>query len=472
MASKSNKLRLTEANVLTLECAQGKTQSFYGDETLRGLFVRVTANGARSYVFEGSIKNKSVRITIGSVKDWTLKKAQAQVRVYQTQIDQGLDPRIAIAEQVAKTTAKQDAIKAAKIADEQKRTTFAQAWAAYIDANTQRWGELHKRDHANVIQSAGVVNGRSRVEGPLRPLMGLPLDCIDDDAVKAWLASEAKLKRPTQTALAYRLFRAFYNWCAESKEYRQLVSEGLFRRRELQRLVPKKNTKNDILELSQLPAWFDAVRRISSPVISAYLQILALTGARRGELAGLEWANVDWKWRTIRIADKVEQSRVIPLTPYVESLLLALKHSNDTPPGAFRISGGKRISNDLPNWKPSPWVFSSKTSKSGRLICPSNAHRKAAKEAGVGHITLHGLRRTFATHSENTQLSVPAGVVAQIMGHKPSATAERHYIRRPLDTLREWHTEVERFFLSEAGVQFDYTTPQKAKTLRLIESQK
>ena len=50
-------------------------------------------------------------------------------------------------------------------------------------------------------------------------------------------------------------------------------------------------------------------------------------------------------------------------------------------------------------------------------------------------------------------LDVPAGVVAQIMGHKPSATAEKHYKRRPLDLLRMHHERIEAWILEEAGVE-------------------
>ena len=44
-------------------------------------------------------------------------------------------------------------------------------------------------------------------------------------------------------------------------------------------------------------------------------------------------------------------------------------------------------------------------------------------------MTLHGLRRSFKSLTE--WLEVPVGVVAQIQGHKPSATAEKHYTVRP-----------------------------------------
>jgi len=46
-------------------------------------------------------------------------------------------------------------------------------------------------------------------------------------------------------------------------------------------------------------------------------------------------------------------------------------------------------------------------------------------------------------------------VVAQIQGHKPSATAEKHYRVRPLDLLRLHHERFEGWILEQAGVKFD-----------------
>jgi hypothetical protein len=40
------------------------------------------------------------------------------------------------------------------------------------------------------------------------------------------------------------------------------------------------------------------------------------------------------------------------------------------------------------------------------------------------------------------------------MGHKPSATAEKHYKVRPLDLLRMWHTRIEVWTLEQAGIKF------------------
>ncbi len=49
---------------------------------------------------------------------------------------------------------------------------------------------------------------------------------------------------------------------------------------------------------------------------------------------------------------------------------------------------------------------------------------------------------------------LPVGVVAQIQGHKPSATAEKHYAVRPLELLRLHHERIEAWILEQAGIVF------------------
>jgi intergrase/recombinase len=47
---------------------------------------------------------------------------------------------------------------------------------------------------------------------------------------------------------------------------------------------------------------------------------------------------------------------------------------------------------------------------------------------------------------------MPQGIVSQIAGHKPSATAEKHYKSRPLDLLALWHGKYEAWMLERAGL--------------------
>ena len=138
------------------------------------------------------------------------------------------------------------------------------------------------------------------------------------------------------------------------------------------------------------------------------------------------------------IKDKVEGERTIPLTPYVEYLISSLPKRNQ-------------------------YVFSSLTSQSGRLEEPRKQHTKVIKNAGLPPLSLHGLRRSFGTLSE--WVEVPTGIVAQIMGHKPSAIAEKHYIQRELDLLEIWHQKIESWILKEAHIKF---TPSQ-ELLRVIK---
>jgi integrase len=67
-------------------------------------------------------------------------------------------------------------------------------------------------------------------------------------------------------------------------------------------------------------------------------------------------------------------------------------------------------------------------------------------------MTLHGLRRSFASLCE--WIEMPAGIAAQIQGHKPQGVREQNYIRRHLDLLRKWHVKIEEWILDQAGIEF------------------
>ncbi|BAP89166.1 phage integrase [Burkholderiales bacterium GJ-E10] len=58
--------------------------------------------------------------------------------------------------------------------------------------------------------------------------------------------------------------------------------------------------------------------------------------------------------------------------------------------------------------------------------------------------------------------------MAQIMGHQPSATAEWHYINRPLELLAVWHTKYEAWIPEQAGIAFEATGD--APSLRAVSA--
>lgn len=167
----------------------------------------------------------------------------------------------------------------------------------------------------------------------------------------------------------------------------------------------------------------------------------------------MRWVDVDFRWGSLRIRDKVEGERTIPLPPYLAGLLRDLQARNETLPAVpRRIKRDPEASEEFNRaWTPSQWVFSSRAAGNGYLQEPRIAHNRALDAAGLPHVTLHGLRRSFGTLSE--WVECPVGVVAQIQGHKPSAIAEKHYRVRPLDLLRMWHVRIEAWILAEAGIE-------------------
>jgi integrase len=420
-----NREHLTPDRIRRLTPPAGGAQAFLWDTEKPRLAVRVTA-GSKSFIFESKLNRQTIRITIGDTRAWTIARARAEAGRLGTLIDQGIDPRQEKRDRDEATAAK---------AEQTKRIAAPamEAWEAYLAARAPRWGERTLLDHQKLVDVGGQPKTRGRrpgegtttQPGTLRPLLALPLEQIAADRVRAWLQDEAA-RRPTHAALAFRYLRAFLNWCSDRPEYRDQVHADACPARLARDELPRRAAKADCLQREQLPAWFAAVRQIGNPVIAAYLQTALLIGCRREEAAGIKWQDVDFVWGSITLKDKVSGTRIVPLTPFVGSLLACLPRRNE-------------------------WVFSSLTSASGRITEPRYAHNQALTAAGLPPLTIHGLRRSFGTLAEWTE--APVGVVAQIMGHAPSATAERHYRVRPLDLLRLWHSRIEGWILNEAGIE-------------------
>lgn len=138
--------------------------------------------------------------------------------------------------------------------------------------------------------------------------------------------------------------------------------------------------------------------------------------------------------------DRGIRAQKVPLTPYLERLLASLPRRNE-------------------------WVFSSPTAENGRIQEPREPHNRALDVAGLPHVSIHGLRRTFRSLAE--WVEIPTGVVAQIMGHSPTATAEKHYTNRPLELLAVWHGKYEAWILEQAGIAFSIS--EQPERLRVVK---
>ncbi len=425
---------ITSGAIERLKCPEGKQQAFLRDSKAPALRVRVTQAGAKAFVFEAKLNRQTIRRTIGDVRSWSIEQARAEANRLRVVLDKGDDPR--------EIQRAQEAAKAAQVAEKvAAAVTVSEAWKRYLEERRPHWGDRNYADHLKMAQPGGEQRARlpgvKTKPGPLAPLMGTRLIDLDTSTVEAWAATEAK-DRPARVRLALRLLKAFLRWAASEPDLKGRADPTAASAKKTREVAGKAKPKNDYLQREQLPAWFAHVRAIPNPVISAYLQCLLITGARREELAALKWEDVNFQWHGMNLRDKIEGTRAVPLTPYVNQLISALPRRNE-------------------------WVFSSPTSAAGRLAEPSIAHRQACAAAGL-QLTLHGLRRSFASLCE--WLDIPGGISAQIQGHAPQGVREQNYIRRPLDLLRAHHVRIEAWLLEQAGVTFK---PEESAThLRVV----
>ena len=415
---------LTAGLIERLTCPAGKLQTFMRDAKAPGLRVRATAAGAKSFVFEAKLNRQTIRRTIGDVRAWSIEAARTEANRLRVMFDGGTDPREVERQQEADKTAKTAAAAAHAL-------TVGEVWPLYLETGRPKRRDAWKPRYRADLEAMAAPGGEPKKRGqgltrpgPLSPLLALPLTAINEDSLKSWFDREA-VAGAHQAARALMMFRGFLRWCAARAEYRKLIDRDAGKAAAIVESLPSNTRRTDALESAQVPGWWQGVEQLSNRTASAYLRGLLLTGARREELAALTWANVDFQWRKLTIADKVEASRTIPLTPYLAQLLATLPRINE-------------------------FVFAS-AGKAGRIADTRASHSRALQSAGIEGLTIHGLRRSFSLLGEAA--GAPAGAIAQVMGHKPSATAEG-YRPRSVDALRPYLAQIEGYILEQAGVQF------------------
>ncbi len=427
---------LTHGLLERATCPPDKPYVLLKDANKKGLRLRITHFG-KNWQFETRVKSKLFTRALGEWPAVSIAQAQAEAHRLRGLTEQGIDPRD-LERQQAIIQAEQEALEQlAKHREIAAKLPARVAWDAYLADSRPHWGERNYQDHIALSQPGGIPRrnreGVQTIAGPLAEILALPFNALTPERIQVWAKANAAT-RPARLRLSLRLLKAFLRWCARQKDFTDLANPGVITV-DILRVAGKPERKNDTLTREQLPAWFGAVRKLQNPVISAFLQILLITGARRSEVLGLRWTDINTHWKFISMRDKWEGRREVPLTPYVEYLLMNLPRRNE-------------------------WVFSSTNSASKRLAEPSEPHKQACTNAAIEGLTLHGLRRSFANLTE--WLDVPGAVTAQIQGHVAQGAREKNYKRRPLDLLALHHRKIEESFLQWAGIVFELKPNQNA----------
>ena len=319
---------LTAGFIERLTCPEGKQQVFLRDSDTKGLRVRATAAGSKSYVFEKKLDRQTIRRTIGDVSNWSIEGARIEARRLAVLLDSGTDPR----ELQRQQQAHKDAEKATAI--QNKTYTLEKLLNEYCDylkslgrishsaARSifkvhvfEPWPEVAALP-ANKVTGEQVADmmrktieaGKDRTANKLRSYMGA--------AYQVAKASRSKARIP----LAFKAYNVKSNPVSDT-EPDQLANRA---------------DKNP-LKTDEMRAYWGAIKPMPG-FIGAVLRLHLLTGGQRIEqLSRLLTANVtadsitlfDGKGRP----GKAPRPHTVPLITAAAADLLILK-----PGGAFAIS--------------------------------------------------------------------------------------------------------------------------------------
>lgn len=165
---------------------------------------------------------------------------------------------------------------------------------------------------------------------------------------------------------------------------------------------------------------------------------LALCGLRRGELAGLQWCDVDLDGRTLAVKNNrvdaggkaVENDpksamsrRTLPLPDRIVSVLRAAKARQ----AAERLAAGSV-------YRSGEYVVSNEMGDPYHPQVLSRYWKDAVRAAGLRPIKLHAARHTAATAMHLN--GVPVAVIAAWIGHKDASLTMRLYAHSQDDALK------------------------------------
>ena len=202
------------------------------------------------------------------------------------------------------------------------------------------------------------------------------------------------------------------------------IKQGILKRNPLDNVIAPKVAKKEV------EVWDAEMRTRAMTVLKGsqygdFYQLGLMTGMRRGELAGLKWANVNLANKQLQVVNTLQRitgQGLVNGQPKTERSRRSIALSTDTVALLHEIRG-KQMTQQLEvvdAWTDSGYVF---TSADGMPVDPNlatRAFKKVLASAGLPKLTIHGLRHTHATIL--LEQGVNPKVVSERLGHASVAT--------------------------------------------------
>jgi integrase/recombinase XerC len=153
----------------------------------------------------------------------------------------------------------------------------------------------------------------------------------------------------------------------------------------------------------------------------ALLELLYSCGLRRSEIIDLQFRNIDFSGRTLKVMGKGRKERIVPFGGHAADAMRACMRACDTE----GISYGAHFF----------------VRKDGKPLYPQLVYRVAGKylqlACTLSKTSPHVLRHTFATHLLNRGADLNA--IKELLGHS-SLAATQVYIHNSISRLKDAHT--------------------------------
>lgn len=375
--------------------AEVKTSRYYlWDEALPGFGLVVQPSGKKSYCFQyRNSHGQSRRISLGGhggklTTDQIRQKAES----YRPRVRDGFDP----------LESKQEARGQLTVSQLLDRYTESAAFA--VKAETTRKTDIGRIERHLKPSIGNKVANKLTAE----QIKKASLDIESGKTAKTVKTGPRGLARvtggPGAARMCVRLLKSAFSWALEEN----LISVNNAARVK----VGKDGTKNIVFSPDDYKALFAALNELEEflairPQVADAIRVIALTGARRNEIAGLRWRHVDLKRGVIEIprgehktGKKTDESRIIGL-PAAAQLILSNQEYTGPDYFVFPPASGSGVLN-----LSKPW-------------------RRVREKAGLNpQAGLHALRHSLATQMAVSGSQAPQ--IAAVLGHKHISTSQKY----------------------------------------------
>jgi integrase len=334
------------------------------DDEQRGLGVRVTASGGKTYLAQYNWHGQKRRIPLGNCNAVSLAKARDAVRLIMGDVAKGVDP----------------AAVRKKAAAEARRNAAHEALT--LAALLSDWQALHlagKRPSYAAETVRALRNAFSRY-------LDLPAAELDRATAVKTLDAMARKGSVAMAARTAAYGKAAYGWGVK----RGALSVNPFSNLPVTPIVKRERVLSD----DELAAIWGATA--STGPFNGIVRLLILTGQRREEVAGMTWAELSGDfsaWTIPASRAKNGATHIVPLASPAQDLLRSVPRFGEL------VFPGLR--GPFNGW--------------------SKAKAALDAKSGVTDWRLHDLRRTVATGLQ--RLGVRLEVTEQVLNHVSGSRA-------------------------------------------------